>query len=141
MTVHGFNGPETRTEPPPEPANTIWREGNVCLVEDVNGRSDTDPDILPMITKVRERMCSYLWTAATQYQEQYISGVAIGLLTLGVAQRLPKSLAVMKWNGDLWSDYYSRKASIMAGGAPDYDFSPAGSMPYSVPELREELGL
>lgn len=141
-TVHGFSGAlETRTEYPRQPDNCIYREGAICLCEDINGLPADDPTILPYITKVRERICGYLWAAADAYEKDYISGVAIGLLTIGVLQQKPIALAISQWSGNHWTEYYTRKAAIMAGAEPNYDFSSSGDMPYSVPELRAELGL
>jgi len=82
-----------------------------------------------------------LWTAADAYEKNYISGVAIGLLTLGVIQSKPKALAVSAWSASHWDDYYTRKAAITATSVLNLDFSPSGAIPYSVPELRAELGM
>ena len=112
----------------------------VELWEDVNGTA-SEAEIAPYLFKIREKQVVGIWNAATAWQEQYISGVAIGLLTLGVAQGKPKSLAIMQWTGALWAEYYRRKDVVMSGGAADSDFSIFGAMPYSVPELRGELGL
>jgi hypothetical protein len=38
-----------------------------------------------------------LWTAADAYVAQQVSGVAIGILTLGVIQTKPKCLACAAW--------------------------------------------
>ena len=82
-----------------------------------------------------------LWAAADAYTSSYISGVAIGLLTVGVLQSLPKALAVSAWSSAVWDDYYARKALVTASSVDDLDFSSHGPMPYSVPELRVEMGL
>ena len=79
-----------------------------------------------------------LWRSATDYQERYISGAAIGLLTIGVMQQKPKSLVIMGWINAVWALYYSRKPLVTAT-AVDTDFSAAGPMPYSVPELQIEV--
>jgi hypothetical protein len=91
-------------------------------------------------TKVTAKIES-LWAAADAYTSSYISGVAIGLLTIGVLQSLPKALAVSAWSSAVWDDYYARKALVTASSTDDLDFSSHGPMPYSVPELRVELGL
>lgn len=89
-----------------------------------------------------ERQQALLWAAADEWQTRHISGVAIGLLTIGVLQRLPKAMAVQAWSGALWGEYYRRKAGITASGRVDVDFSTTvGAMPHSVPELQAELGL
>lgn len=82
-----------------------------------------------------------LWNAADKYVAGYISGVAIGLLTLGVVQSKPKALAVTAWSSAVWDAYYTRKASVTATSADDLDFSTFGPMPHTVPELRSEFGL
>ena len=82
-----------------------------------------------------------LWAAADAYTSSYISGVAIGLLTIGVLQSLPKALAISAWSSAVWDDYYARKALVTVSSVDDLDFSSHGPMPYSVPELRVELGL
>ena len=79
-----------------------------------------------------------LWQAADAYVTGYISGVAIGILTLGVMQQKPKCLAVSAWSGQIWTEYYIRKSTITADSALDLDFSSFGPMPYTVPELQAE---
>jgi hypothetical protein len=79
-----------------------------------------------------------LWQSATDYQERYISGAAIGLLTIGVIRQLPKSSDVMAWINSVWALYYQRKPLVTADHV-DCDFSNAGPMPYTVPELQEEV--
>ena len=82
-----------------------------------------------------------LWRAADAYQTRYISGVAIGLLTIGVLQQKPVALAIQAWSASVWDEYYRRKALLTYDGALDGDFTGCGPMPHSVPELRAELGL
>lgn len=79
-----------------------------------------------------------LWQAAHDYEMTAISGSAVGLLTVGVLQSKPKAIAVQQWISNLWTDYYNRKAD---SSNTNYDFSNNGTCPYSVPEIREELGL
>jgi hypothetical protein len=66
-----------------------------------------------------------------------ISGSAIGLITMGVMQSLPKCVAVQNWIKSIWTEYYTRKAN----DSTDYDFSVIGACPHSVPELVAELGV
>lgn len=82
-----------------------------------------------------------LWQDADLYQTRFISGVAIGLLTIGVLQGKPKALAIQAWSASMWDEYYRRKALLTYDGAVDGDFTACGPMPHSVPELRAELGL
>ena len=73
-----------------------------------------------------------LWRAATDYQESQISGAAYGLVTLGVIQQKPKSLAVMGWINSIWSLYYTRKPQITYQWDADLmDFSSCGPMPWN----------
>ncbi len=88
-----------------------------------------------------ERVCQNtetLWQSATAYQEQFISGAAVGLLVIGVLQQKPKALAVMQWVQTVWNLYYVRKA-MLPTAPPDVSFSIVGPMPYSVPELQTEI--
>ena len=82
-----------------------------------------------------------LWQAADRYVTGYISGVAIGILTIGVIQGKPKALAVTAWSNAVWSDYYVRKALVEGGAVPNLDFSTHGPIPHTVPELQDEIGL
>jgi hypothetical protein len=82
-----------------------------------------------------------LWAAADRYTSGYISGVAIGILTIGVMQQKPKAMAVSAWSSSIWTEYYARKALVTATGTDDHDFSGFGPIPYSVPELQAEVGV
>ena len=76
-----------------------------------------------------------LWQAAHDKEYAAISGSAIGMLALGVLQSKPKCLAVQAWIASIWTEYYNRKSS----GSTDTDYSFAGDMPHSVPELMAEV--
>ncbi len=82
-----------------------------------------------------------LWQAADAYVTNFISGLAIGVLTIGVIQNKPKALAVRAWSAEVWGEYYIRKAAITATSTLDTDFSTFGPIPYSVRELQSELGM
>lgn len=82
-----------------------------------------------------------LWQAADRYTSSYISGVAIGILTIGVMQQKPKALAVSAWSSAVWAEYYARKALVTATSVDNHDFSSFGPIPHSVPELQAEVGL
>lgn len=82
-----------------------------------------------------------LWAAADNYTSSFISGVAVGILTIGVLQQKPKALAVSSWSSAIWGEYYTRKSLITLTSQDNHDFSSFGLMPYSVPELQEEVGL
>ena len=78
-----------------------------------------------------------LWQSAHDYEFQQVSGSAIGLLAMGVMMGKPKCAAVQNWIKGIWTVYYTRKAT----GSHDTDFSVAGSIPHTVPELMQELGV
>jgi hypothetical protein len=99
-----------------------------------------DLSIDELAAKTTEKVDA-LWNAADKYVAGYISGIAIGLLTLGVVQGKPKALAVTAWSSAVWDAYYTRKATVTATSSVDLDFSTFGPMPHTVPELRTELGL
>lgn len=82
-----------------------------------------------------------LWNAANNYVTGRISGVAIGILTLGVMQQLPKSLAIAGWSNQVWTEYYTRKAGITPTSELNLDFSSFGNLPYSIPEMQAEVGM
>lgn len=84
---------------------------------------------------------SLLWQAADKYTSRYISGVAIGILTIGVITRRRKCLDVSTWSSQIWTEYYVRKAAITATSVVNTDFSMFGPIPYKVPELQVEIGL
>jgi hypothetical protein len=89
------------------------------------------------IPPTEAEITSLLWEAAHKYEYAQISGSAVGMLALGVIQQLPKSLAVAAWIQGIWTLYYNRKAEF----AQDYDYSSCGQIPFSVPEVMQELGL
>lgn len=78
-----------------------------------------------------------LWKAAHEYEFTQISGSAIGLLAMGVMMGKPKCLAVQNWIKSIWTIYYTRKAT----GETSTDYSSAGTIPHTVPELMQELGV
>lgn len=107
-----------------------WLWDGVTVIEPVV----TTPQ--PYVPTEEERV-SALWQAAHDYEYNEISGSAVGMLAIGVMQGLPKCLAVQAWIKSIWSLYYTRKF----GTSSDCDYSSCGAVPYSVPELMEELGL
>ena len=82
-----------------------------------------------------------LWAAADRYVTGYISGVAIGILTIGVLQQKPKALAVTAWSNTIWTEYYARKGLVTVDSVDNHDFTMFGPMPHSVPELQVESGI
>lgn len=81
-----------------------------------------------------------LWKATDNYIAKYISGVAIGILTLGVSQMKPKALEVTAWTQSIWSEYYIRKSAVTANSKDNHDYSSFGAIPFSVQDLKEEVG-
>ena len=82
-----------------------------------------------------------LWQAADDYTRSHISGVAVGILTIGVMMGKPKCYAVAGWSGAVWAEYYRRKELVTVNSMDDHDFSGFGAMPHSVPELQAEVGM
>ena len=80
-----------------------------------------------------------LWQAADAYVTGYISGVAIGILTIGMLQGKPKAQAISNWSNQVWAEYYNRKAAITVDSVLDLDFSSFGAIPYTIPELQAEV--
>jgi hypothetical protein len=119
--------------------DAMVRDGRACRVWEVYPLPDEV--VAAGQTADVKRQEALLWAAADAWQTQFISGVAIGILTIGMLQAKPKALAVTAWTQRLWKDYYERKAKIVPGGQVDTDFSSIGPMPHSVPELQAELGL
>lgn len=97
--------------------------------------------VQPTPAEIVSKKVEALWQAADKYVSGYISGVAIGILTLGVMQSKPKALAITGWSGSIWAEYYNRKALINLNDSVNTDFSSFGPMPHSVPELQQEIGL
>jgi hypothetical protein len=92
------------------------------------------------IAQLQAQNVQALWQAATDYQESFISGAAYGLLTMGVMQGKPKSLAVMAWINSVWALYYQRKPTVTyTWDQTLMDFSSCGDMPCSVPDLLSEV--
>lgn len=88
-----------------------------------------------------QRKYDYLWKAANDFQSGQISGAAIGLLTIGVLAQKPKCTAVQAWIKSVWVEYYTRKAGVSLQNNVNLDFSICGNIPYSVPELMEEVSI
>ena len=85
---------------------------------------------------------SRLWAAAEAYESAQISGVAVGLLTIGVIQQKPISLSIAAWSASIWDLYYSRKAAMTPVWSDALgDFTSLGNIPHTIPELRAELGM
>ena len=94
-----------------------------------------------MDAKDLQRKYDYLWKAASDFQSGQISGAAIGLLTIGVLAQKPKCTAVQAWIKSVWVEYYTRKAGVNLQNNVNLDFSICGNIPYTVPELMEEVSI
>lgn len=103
---------------------------------DANQAAKTQADAALLKSKIEA-----LWAAADKYTSSYISGVAIGLLTIAVIQQKPKAMAVTAWSSAVWAEYYARKALVTPDSVDNHDFSSFGPIPHSVPELQAEVGL
>lgn len=92
------------------------------------------------MNKKQAKIIGKLWQAATDYEQEQISGSALSLLTKLVIENNAKAIAVQEWINGIWSEYYTLKAEVMEGNGIDVDFSSHGTMPHSVPELMAEAG-
>lgn len=111
------------------------------LLSDPQGTATID-QIKAAFPLILDEKYNQLWQAAHAYEQKYISGVGLSILSLGVAQGKPKASAVAAWSNNLWmAHYYPRKAAVSLEVEPDCDFTIAGPMPYSVPELSAEVGI
>lgn len=120
----------------PDEAQNGWLWDGVAATEYV------PPPPTPEETqKLIEGKIEALWQATDKYVARYISGVAIGILTLGVSQMKPKAMAVSEWTQMIWGTYYLRKEKVTATSVDDHDYSMFGPIPYSIMELKEEAGL
>lgn len=100
----------------------------------------SDEEFSALLEAARLRNIESLWQSAHDYEYGYISGTAIGMLTMGVMQSKPVSLAIQNWIVSIWALYYQRKSLVTAEyDAALYDFSSAGPMPHTVPELMGEI--
>ena len=115
-----------------QPDNTTW------LIETETETETIETD--PVIVSVEEKIDT-LWRAADDVVSGSISGVALSILSIGVIQSKPKALAVAAWSKAIWTEYYARKALVTTTSTDNMDFSSFGSMPYTVPELQEEINI
>lgn len=119
--------------------NWVWEWG----IENFSDEEILQYDSLKEIenAKIVANKVEELWQAADTYTTKFISGVAIGILTIGVISQKPKALAVSAWSSSIWTEYYIRKAAITTMSPSDLDFSSFGPIPHSIPELQAELNL
>lgn len=110
-------------------SGVIIRSCGVCQIPEI------------MKDKLKSEKEDELWSAANDYQTKFISGVAIGILTIGVIQKKPKAIAIQQWTESIWNIYYQRKSTLDYDTVVDKDFSSCGTIPYSIPELRAEVEL
>lgn len=109
------------------------------LIESTQGIA-TEAEILTTFPNINDAKYERLWLAAHLYEQQFISGVGLSILSLGVAQSKPKALAVAAWSNNLWVNYYyPRKQAISFLSEPDCDFTIVGNIPHTVPELSAEI--
>lgn len=119
------------------PSDEFLTENNLEIV-----RPTPPPPYVPSQAEIEQMIktnVDKLWKEATEYQESFISGAALSLLTLGVLQSKPKSLAIMGWIQDIWNNHYYVQKPLVTENYVAYDFTVCGEMPYSVPELSAEV--
>jgi len=123
--------------------NVLSEDGVTWTLEDVLQPAPGEivtPTPEEIAIKVTNKIES-LWSSADAVVSGSISGVALSILTIGVLQSKPKALAVAQWSKSIWTEYYVRKALVTATSEDDLDFSSFGPMPYTVPELQDEINL
>jgi hypothetical protein len=105
-----------------------------------NGTSEEEQEYLAWYipSRIKENRDA-LWQAATRYQESFISGAAIGLVTAGFLQNKPKSMAVMAWINNIWNNHYYVQKPLVNENYTGYDFSVCGPIPYTVQEINAEV--
>ena len=100
----------------------------------------SDAEFAEGLESMKQSNTAALWEAAHNYEYFQVSGSAVGLLALGVAQSKPKCIAVMTWIQSIWTLYYQRKPLVThEWDATLLDFSSCGQIPYTVPELIAEV--
>ncbi len=109
------------------------------IQEVIDAHVPPPPPTQEEIDRVIAAKIEQLWSAADRHINSYISGVAVGLLTIGVIQQKPKSLAITLWSQAVWNEYYIRKAAVTLTSELNLEFSSFGPMPHSVPELQAEV--
>ena len=125
----------------PELVNGHWEQRwEVVVLDAAQVTANQAAKVASDAKKVADKIQA-LWSAANDYTTSYISGVAIGILTVGVIQNKTKCLTVAGWSGAVWHEYYVRKAAVTADSVVNLDFSSFGTMPFSVPELQAEVGM
>jgi hypothetical protein len=154
ISAHGVTGDQMRLNPGP----ILTRPSGELIYKDHSGLYGDDPtirvelrqtesgtvtvaEIMAACPRILDKKYADLWEAAHNYEFQQISGSAIGLLTLGVLRSLPKCTVVQAWIKSVWVLYYERKELISFTSEPDLDFTVAGTIPYTIPELMAEVGV
>lgn len=99
----------------------------------------TDAQVLAICPKELDEKYNRLWQQAHAIEEKNISGVGLSILALGNALGKPKAKACAAWSDTLWGIYYQCKALVTLDSDPDCDFTAAGDMPYTVPDLAAEV--
>jgi hypothetical protein len=115
----------------------LWIDnGNGAIPNPGLSQDEFDAGVADLVAQNRDA----LWQSATNYETSFISGSATRLVNRGVVKGLPKSIAVDAWIDSIWSLYYSRITSVSAQwDSALYDFTSCGPMPYTIPEIKQEL--
>lgn len=156
-TVYGANGPTQvltalPTQPYPIDCGIFWQTDNVdryaadparrtvLLWCELQGTA-TEEQILYAFPTILDAKKAKLLKACNEAEASNISGIGLSVLSIGVAQGLPKSLAVAAWSDRLWNGaYFTEKSHIRFDAEPDYGVCAAvGSMPFTVQELGVEV--
>jgi hypothetical protein len=128
LTAYQLQQAHPNTPMPIDGPNDAWLAAN-------GYERYVEQPVTPDPAAVEAQRIASLWQGAYNYEFAQISGMAVGVLTIGVLQQKPKSLAISAWSKSIWDEYYTRKGN----GSTDTNYSFAGPMPYSVPELMAEV--
>jgi hypothetical protein len=80
--------------------------------------------------------------AYDSYIANFVSGVGIGLLTIGVIKGSPKALKFAGWLTAISADYKSRSDAIITDGQPiNVDFTNNGMPPVTIWDVKTEIGM
>lgn len=126
----------------------VYRENGVVFAEyetlpngfknisgDLSTLSESDRNVIGLFDVRLEQ----LGLAYNNYVGQFVSGVGVGILTLGVASSMPKAIAFAQWVAKISLDYKQRMD--MVNNVPlNLDFSNNGAPPYRIWEVQQEVG-
>jgi hypothetical protein len=80
-----------------------------------------------------------LWRACYDFRFNYISDEGITKLNMLADMGIPKAIIVRDWIDSLWmTQYYPRKAYMLAGQETNFDFMTGNLLPFTVLDVLQE---